>query len=49
MIGKILSRLIGNVGSAEVSAEGAYEQLTELEDGGWVIVNLPGERLIRSR
>lgn len=48
MIGKILSHLIGNVGSDEVSAEGTYEQLTELEEGGWVIVNLPGERLICS-
>lgn len=48
MIGKILSHLIGNVGSDEVSAEGTYEDLTELEEGGWVIVNLPGEALIRS-
>lgn len=48
MIGKILSHLIGNVGSDEVSSEGTYEHLTELEEGGWVIVNLPGEALIRS-
>lgn len=48
MIGKVLSRLIGNVGSDEVSAQGAHEQLTELEEGGWVIVNLPGERPICS-
>lgn len=46
MIGKILSHLIGNAGNGEVLAEGTAEQLTELEEGGWVIVNLPGERLI---
>lgn len=48
MIGKILSHLIGNLGSDEALKEGISEQLTELEEGGWVIVNLPGERLIQS-
>lgn len=43
MFGKFLSHLIGNVGSHEASAEGSPEPLTELEEGGWVIVNLPGE------
>lgn len=42
MIGKILSHLLGNAG--EEAAEHTYEDLMQLEEEGWVIVNLPGER-----
>lgn len=42
MLGKILSQLLGNGG--EEAAEDAYQELMELEEEGWVIVNLPGER-----
>lgn len=43
MIGKILSHLLGNVGEDFEAADNTYEELMEFEDGGWVIINLPGE------
>ncbi|XP_070689857.1 tumor protein p53-inducible nuclear protein 2 [Pempheris klunzingeri] len=41
MIGKILSHLLGSTGEDFEAADGAYEELLEFEEGGWVIVNLP--------
>lgn len=43
MIGRILSHVIGNVSDNAESEDDTYEELMEFEDGGWVIVNLPGE------
>ncbi|XP_029000766.1 tumor protein p53-inducible nuclear protein 2 [Betta splendens] len=39
MIGKILSHLLGN--SSEEASEHTYDELMELEEEGWVIVDLP--------
>lgn len=44
MIGKILSHLLGDAGDDPEAADDTYEELTEFEEGGWVIVDLPGER-----
>lgn len=44
MIGKILSHLFGNAGEDFEEADETYEKLMEFEEGGWVIVKLPGER-----
>lgn len=43
MIGKILSHLLWNASEDYEAEDDTYEELMELEDGGWVIVNLPGE------
>ncbi|TNM90485.1 uncharacterized protein si:ch211-260e23.9 [Takifugu flavidus] len=40
MIGRLLSHLMGNVGSDEEGAEDPSEQLREQEEGGWIIVDL---------
>ncbi|XP_047435709.1 tumor protein p53-inducible nuclear protein 2 [Mugil cephalus] len=40
MIGKILYHLLGNTGE-DLAAEDTYEEIMELEEEGWVIVNLP--------
>lgn len=45
MIGKILAQLIGNASEDLESAGEEHEKLLELEDEGWVIVNLPGEKV----
>lgn len=42
MIGKILSHLLGNTGEEEAANE-AQDKMTEFEEEGWVIVDLPGE------
>lgn len=42
MIGRLLSHLIGTVGS-DGECEDPSEQLTEQEEGGWIIVNLAGD------
>ncbi|RVE74956.1 hypothetical protein OJAV_G00026830 [Oryzias javanicus] len=39
MIGRILFNLLGSGG--DDSADGCCDQLTEMEDEGWVVVNLP--------
>ncbi|KAK2853437.1 hypothetical protein Q5P01_006098 [Channa striata] len=44
MIGKILSHLVGNPG--EEVADDTYEELMELEEEGWVIINLPENELL---
>uniref|UniRef100_UPI0037E82240 tumor protein p53-inducible nuclear protein 2 n=1 Tax=Semicossyphus pulcher TaxID=241346 RepID=UPI0037E82240 len=44
MIGKILSHLLGNSGEDFEDADDSYDELTEFEDGGWVIVDLPETR-----
>lgn len=44
MIGKILSQLLGNAGEDFEADNDTYEELMEFEEGGWIIVNLPGER-----
>ncbi|KAF3686963.1 Tumor protein p53-inducible nuclear protein 1 [Channa argus] len=46
MIGKILSHLVGSTG--EEAADDTYEELMELEEEGWVIVNLPENELLSS-
>lgn len=43
MIGRLLSHLIGNVGDDDESTEDTFEHLTELEEAGWIIVNLAGD------
>lgn len=43
MIGKILYHLLGNAGEDFAAADDTYEEVMELEEEGWVIVNLPGE------
>lgn len=43
MIGRILSRLLGNAGDDLEAAGTTFEEPTESEEGGWVIVDLPGE------
>ncbi|XP_034415059.1 tumor protein p53-inducible nuclear protein 2 [Cyclopterus lumpus] len=40
MIGKILSHLLGNAGEEFEVADGAYQELMEFEEGGWVIVDV---------
>lgn len=45
MIGKILSQLLGNASEDLESAGAEHEKLLEFEDEGWVIVNLPGEKV----
>lgn len=47
MIAKIFSHLLGNAG--EEAADHVYDELMELEEEGWVIVNLPGERKLCAR
>ena len=44
MLGKILSHLLGNTGDDFEAVDDTFEDLMEFEEGGWVIVNLPGER-----
>lgn len=47
MLGKILSHLLGNAEEEDCeAADETYKELMEFEEGGWVIVNLPGERQI---
>ena len=48
MIGKILSQLLGSAGEDFEAADEGCEELMEFEEGGWVIVNLPGEMLCYS-
>lgn len=43
MFGKLLSHLLGNTDEDFEGAENTCEELMEFEEGGWVIVNLPGE------
>lgn len=46
MIGKILAHLLGNASQDfEAGQDEDYKELMESEDGGWVIVNLPGKSL----
>lgn len=47
MFGKFLSHLLGNTGKDFEGADNTCEELMEFEEGGWVIVNLPGERKIQ--
>lgn len=42
MIAKIFSHLLGNAG--EEAPDHIYDELMELEEEGWVVVDLPGER-----
>ncbi|XP_037338855.1 tumor protein p53-inducible nuclear protein 2 [Pungitius pungitius] len=42
MIGKIFSHLLGNTGADFEATEDTSEELIEFEEGGWVVVNLPG-------
>lgn len=43
MFGKILSHLLGSGGADDCEADDdTFEELMEFEEGGWVIVNLPG-------
>lgn len=44
MFGKILSHLLWNAGDDFEAGDDTYEELMEFEEGGWVIVNLPGEK-----
>lgn len=44
MIGKLLSRLLGNADEDFEGEGNAFEELMEFEEGGWVIVNLQGEK-----
>lgn len=44
MFGKLLSHLLGNADEDFEEADNAFEELMEFEEGGWVIVNLPGEK-----
>lgn len=44
MIGKLLSHLLGNADEDFEGEDNAFEELMEFEEGGWVIVNLPGEK-----
>lgn len=44
MFGKLLSHLLGNADEDLEEADNSFEELMEFEEGGWVIVNLPGER-----
>lgn len=44
MFGKLLSHLLGNTDEDFEGADNTCEELMEFEEGGWVIVNLPGER-----
>ncbi|XP_017275088.1 si:ch211-260e23.9 [Kryptolebias marmoratus] len=41
MIGRILSHLLGNAGEDSEAADDSHEKTNELEEEGWVIVNLP--------
>lgn len=47
MIAKIFSHLLGN--ASEEVTDHIYEELMELEEEGWVVVNLPGEKLTSAR
>ncbi|XP_023134188.1 tumor protein p53-inducible nuclear protein 2 [Amphiprion ocellaris] len=40
MIGKILSHLLGNASEGFDAPDHTYDKLMEIEEGGWVIVNL---------
>lgn len=44
MFGKLLSHLLGTADEDFEGADNDFEELMEFEDGGWVIVNLPGEK-----
>lgn len=44
MIGKLLSHLLGNADEDSEGEVNTFEELMEFEEGGWVIVNLPGEK-----
>lgn len=44
MFGKLLSHLLGNADEDFEEADNTFEELMEFEEGGWVIVNLPGEK-----
>lgn len=44
MIGKILSHLLGSAGEDFETAEDANHELMEFEEGGWVIVDVQGEK-----
>lgn len=46
MFGKLLSHLLWNASEDYEAEDDTYEELMELEEGGWVIVNLPGEMWI---
>lgn len=43
MLGKIISHLLGNAGDDLDVVEDSFEELMEFEEGGWVVVNLPGK------
>ncbi len=43
MFGKFLSHLLGSAGEDFEAADDSFEELMEFEEGGWVVVNLPGE------
>lgn len=43
MFGKLLSHLLGSADEDFEEADNTLEELMEFEEGGWVIVNLPGE------
>lgn len=43
MLGKIISHLLGS-NEDDFEADDTFEELLEFEEGGWVIVNLPGEK-----
>jgi len=47
MIGKILSHLLGSAGEDFETAEDANHELMEFEEGGWVIVDVQGEKRTR--
>ena len=45
MIGKLLSHLLWNAPDEFDAADDvSYEELMEREEGGWVIVNVQGEK-----
>lgn len=47
MIGKILSHLLGNSAEDPEAADDAHDKMTEFEEEGWVVVNLPGEERLQ--
>ena len=44
MIGKIISHLLGNAADDREAGDHSYEELMEFEEGGWVIVNVSGDK-----
>ena len=45
MIGKIFSHLLGSAAEDFEAGDESYGDLMEFEEGGWVIVNVSGDKI----